>query len=79
MAMPTIATITTKGGRTFEKRVDYHRGDPRNPFTETEYIEKFKANVEGKLKKTTIDRLIEIIFNLEQLSNISGLMNYAVK
>jgi 2-methylcitrate dehydratase PrpD len=79
MAMPTIATITTSDGRTFEKRIDYHKGDPRNPFTSTEYIEKFKANVEGKLKKTTIDRLIDIIINLEQLSNISDLMSYAVK
>ena len=79
MAMPTIATITTNDGRTFEKRVDYHRGDQRNPFTETEYIEKFKANVEGILKNEAMDRLIEIILNLEKQSSISGLLKYAVK
>jgi 2-methylcitrate dehydratase PrpD len=79
MAMPSIATIELKDGRTFVHRVDYHRGDPRNPFVETEYLEKFQANVDGQLKKSAADRLVELITGLEKLSSISDIMKYAVR
>jgi 2-methylcitrate dehydratase PrpD len=79
MTMPSIATITTKDGRTFTKRVDHQKGDPRNPFTEKEFIEKFSMNVEGKLSDEKRDRFIETINKLEAISNISELVQYAVK
>ena len=79
MAMPTLATIKMKDGKSFEKRVDYHRGDPRNPLSETEYIEKFKANVESKLKKEASARLMELTLGIEKLASISDLMRYTIK
>src|SRR5690606_28729364 len=36
MSMPSIVTLKTKAGKTYTHRVDYQRGDPRNPFTPEE-------------------------------------------
>jgi 2-methylcitrate dehydratase PrpD len=79
MSMPTIATITTKDGRVFTKRVDFQKGDPRNPFSEDDFIEKFSKNVEGKLTNEYRTKLLESVWTLESLPDIRQLTKYAVK
>src|SRR5204862_6834214 len=38
-----IVNISTKDGRTSARQLDYPKGDPRNPLTDTEIEEKFAA------------------------------------
>ena len=38
-----VVKITTMDGRSFEKQLDYPKGDPRNPLTDREVEEKFEA------------------------------------
>ena len=44
-----IVHIDTRDGRSFNKQLDYPKGDPRNPLTDQEVEEKFAALAEGVL------------------------------
>jgi len=51
MSMPAIATLRTKDGRTFTKRVDHQKGDPRNPFSAADFRAKFDRCTKGVLSE----------------------------
>ena len=69
-----IVNITTKDGRTFTRQLDYPKGDPRNPLTDTEIEEKFAALAEGVLSKSAQQKLKDAIWNLEKVGFVSKLM-----
>jgi len=69
-----IVTITTSGGQNFTKQLDYPKGDPRNPLSDSEIEEKFAALAEGVLSKTAQAKLKDAIWNLEKLSSATQLM-----
>ena len=69
-----IVNITTKDGRTFTRQLDYPKGDPRNPLTDTEIEEKFAALAEGVLSKNAQQQLKDAIWNLEKIPSVSTLM-----
>ena len=69
-----IVNITTTDGRTFSKQLDYPKGDPRNPLTDAEIEEKFRALAEGVLTKKAQDKLIAAIWRLEKCASVSKLM-----
>ncbi|MFI5143082.1 MAG: MmgE/PrpD family protein [Thermoanaerobaculales bacterium] len=69
-----IVKITTRDGRSFEKQLDYPKGDPRNPLTDKEIEEKFEALAEGVISKEQQRRLEEGVWNLERLASVSELM-----
>ena len=79
MSMPAIAMLKTKDGRSFQKRVDFQKGDPRNPFLKEDFIAKFISNVEGRLPDKNIENLISIITNLENFEDLSSLIENAVQ
>ena len=69
-----VVNIIGKDGRTFSKQLDYPKGDPRNPLTDAEIEEKFRALAEGVLTKKAQDRLIRAIWKLEKLDSVARLM-----
>jgi len=69
-----IVNITTKDGRTFTRQLDYPKGDPRNPLTDTEIEEKFAALAEGVLSKSAQQKGKDAIWNLEKIGPVSKLM-----
>src|SRR5216117_4446110 len=69
-----VVNITTKDGRTFTRQLDYPKGDPRNPLTDTEVEEKFAALAEGVLSAGAQKKLIDAIWNLEKVGSVSKLM-----
>jgi len=69
-----IVNITTQDGRTFTRQLDYPKGDPRNPLTDTEIEEKFAALAEGVLSKRAQEKLEEAIWNLEKIGSVNKLM-----
>ncbi|GIK86794.1 MAG: 2-methylcitrate dehydratase [Betaproteobacteria bacterium] len=73
MSMPSIATLTTRDGRTHRMRVDYQRGDPRNPFTAEEYVAKFHACADGILGRTLAERVVDRVMGLEEIDDLSSL------
>ena len=66
--------ITAKDGRSFSKQLDYPKGDPRNPLSDAEIEEKFRALAEGVLSKKAQDKLIAAVWNLEKCASVSKLM-----
>ena len=69
--------IYTKDGKEYSKQVTYPRGDPHNPLSREEIIEKFRSCVEfapRPLEKGKDDRIIQRIDELERLSDVGELI-----
>jgi 2-methylcitrate dehydratase len=69
-----VVNITTTDGRTFSKQLDYPKGDPRNPLSDSEIEEKFAALADGVLATAPQKKLIDAVWNLEKLGSVSKLM-----
>ncbi len=70
-----IVHIDTRDGRSFNKQLDYPKGDPRNPLTDREVEEKFSALAEGVLTDRAQKRVKDAIWNLERVGSVSELMS----
>lgn len=57
--------ITLKNGEELQSRVDYPKGDPANPLTMVEVIEKFAHIAIPVLGKARAEEIIETVLNLE--------------
>ena len=66
--------IDTVDGASYHKELDYPKGDPRNPLTDGEIEEKFKALADGVLTKARRRELIDRVWNLETSTEVSSLM-----
>ncbi|HSG82850.1 MAG TPA: MmgE/PrpD family protein, partial [Gemmatimonadota bacterium] len=69
-----IVKITTKDGRQFDEQLDYPKGDPRNPLTDTEIEEKFDALAAPVLSQKGRTRLKQAVWELEKLGAVTKLM-----
>jgi 2-methylcitrate dehydratase PrpD len=70
MSMPAIAELTTKAGKKFTQRVDYQKGDPRNPFSPQDFVAKFHACVDGRLSPVQADRIVDAVQTFERFDDI---------
>ena len=71
---PAVVEIRAKNGKTYSKRIDFPYGHPRNPISTEDLIAKFRdcANYSAKpLSKEKVDRAIDLVLNLEQVKDIS--------
>ena len=75
----TTVEITLKGGKKVSKHVEYAKGEPENPFTEQDHIDKLSwmASSLG-MTQSHIDRLYQTLTKLEELEDISELTNLLV-
>ncbi|HWR16004.1 MAG TPA: MmgE/PrpD family protein [Terriglobales bacterium] len=69
-----VVKITTTDGRTFEKQLDYPKGDPRNPLTDREIEEKFEALADPVMTKSAQQKLKDAVWSLEKCDSVSALM-----
>ena len=69
-----IVNITTTDGHTFSEQLDYPKGDPRNPLSDAEIEEKFRALADGVLSSKAQGKLIDAIWNLEKCTSVTKLM-----
>ena len=69
-----IVKLTTTDGRTFDKQLDYPKGDPRNPLSDVEVEAKFDALAEPVLSKAGRARVKDAVWNLEKLASVTKLM-----
>ncbi|MCA9284814.1 MAG: MmgE/PrpD family protein [Phycisphaerales bacterium] len=76
---PSRVTVTTKDGRSFAKRVDVPKGDPRDPMTEEEVGVKFRALGEEVIGKDRCAELAKTIMSLEQLKDVGELTRLTVR
>ena len=72
----TIMEIKTKNGKKFSKEIQFPRGNPKNPVTMEEVIEKFHKCVNYSIRpfpKENIDKIVDLLYNLEQLEEVTQL------
>ncbi len=71
--------ITTNGGKTFTKHVEYPKGEHQNPFSRQDHLDKL-TNMASWLgmKQGQIDELIGTLDRLEELSTITELTGLLV-
>src|SRR5690349_9441588 len=60
-----IVHIDTRDGRSFNKQLDFPKGDPRNPLTDSDIEEKFAALADGVLTSAAQKRVQDVVWNLE--------------
>ena len=71
---PQLVEIETRDSDIFSKRVDYPKGNPKNPVSSEELVESFRnmANYSASpLDRAKIDATIEAIFGLEKAEDAS--------
>lgn len=73
-AMPTRLTVRTKVGKDYVKQVDYPLGHPKNRMSDHEVEDKFRLLAVGKLDRARIRNVIDLVWKLDQLKDISALM-----
>jgi 2-methylcitrate dehydratase PrpD len=73
-SFPTRLTLTTNDGKSFIKEVRYPKGDPQNPLTWDELLQKFSYCVSGSLTAIKSGRIIDMVRNLEKMQDTRELM-----
>ena len=69
-----IVRIHTIDGREFTQQLDYPKGDPRNPLSDSELEEKFEALSGPVLSHDACRRAVHAIWTLEEQRSVSELM-----
>ncbi len=72
-------SLHTTDGRVLRAELDYPKGDPRNPLTDEEIEEKFDALAAPVLSADARARLKSAIWNLEEATSVTGLMEMCRK
>jgi 2-methylcitrate dehydratase len=75
----TITTTAGAGGKSFTKRVDVPKGDPRDPMTADEIGVKFHALGDSILGKPACDKLAAAILSLEKCGDVREFTKLTVK
>lgn len=70
---PAIVTIETTAGVRLQTRVDYPKGDPKNPMTREELVEKFHVLTHRILPEASRLMLVERCLALDTLENVQQL------
>ncbi len=72
--MTTIIDIDLADGHRISGRADFGKGSPANPMSDTEVADKFReCAIWGGLPKANIERVIDQVFNLENLPRVRDL------
>jgi 2-methylcitrate dehydratase len=69
-----IVHIDTRDGRSFNKQLDFPKGDPRNPLTDSDIEEKFAALADRVLTRAAQQRVQDAVWNLEHVDSVAELM-----
>ena len=71
-------TVELKNGTRHSFTARIAKGDPRNPMTESEVMEKFRGNVRSMITPQQAEKLIAALGSLESLENIGDLASLLV-
>ena len=72
-SFPTRVTIGTDDGKSYSKEVRYPKGDPENPLSEAEVVEKFERAVAASgLSDTRRKQILESILGLDGTDDVKS-------
>ncbi len=70
---PSTMIVTLKDGHRFTSYIEYPKGDPENPVTRDELLDKFRLLAGFHLPGKKVEQVIEVVSNLEDLKDINKL------
>jgi len=70
---PTRVEIELTNGRRYSGYCEYPKGDPENPISEKELIEKFNKLCADIITKDEQDRIIDLALNLEKIDDVRNI------
>lgn len=70
----TVVSLNLKDGTILTRRVDQPKGNPENPLSREELLDKFRSCASLSLNGDSIKRVIEKVLNIEKLNSIKPLM-----
>jgi len=76
---PARVVIKTKNGKTYEKRVDFAKGSPKNPMTAEELRAKFyycASYAARPLPKENLRKAVRLVEKLEAVDDVAMIINY---
>jgi 2-methylcitrate dehydratase PrpD len=76
-----IMEIKTRSGKTLTRRVDYPKGNPKNPASMDDCINKFRKCVNYSAQpfpKGQIEKIVELVSDLEELEDVTILAKLLV-
>ncbi|MFQ5590512.1 MAG: MmgE/PrpD family protein [Phycisphaerae bacterium] len=76
--IPNDVTITCTDGTKINKRVDFPRGHAENPMTDDEVIAKFKRMADGVISDPEAARILDQVWNLHDLPELTPLFAFKV-
>jgi len=71
-------SVELKSGTRHSFTARVAKGDPRNPMTENEVIEKFRGNAKLIISETRAAKLTSLVRNLEGVDNLRSLVGLLV-
>lgn len=72
-AYPSTLILETNDGRKYSAHVDYPKGDPENPLSDDELIEKFRLLASATISDEKAEKIIDVVLNLEKVDDINKL------
>lgn len=73
-SFPCLIKIKNKKGETFSKTVTFPKGHPKNPLTDKELETKFNSLNNGLIRSERVDKVLNMIWNLDKQKNICNLL-----
>jgi 2-methylcitrate dehydratase PrpD len=68
-------TIMLKNGSSLSKRIEIPKGDQRNPLAIADVLEKFRRNASLVLSEAQVEKVLEIVMNLDKINQVHELMS----
>ncbi len=72
---PFVMEITLRGGKKISGRVEYPKGDYRNPMAEEELKAKYFASATNVIGKENAEKAMDLLLDLENLDSVERLIN----
>jgi len=67
----TLLEVKTTTGEVYTKRTEYCKGDPQQPMSHEEIVEKFLSQTEGIISGEKAHKIIGLVENLQDLNDVS--------
>jgi 2-methylcitrate dehydratase PrpD len=70
--------VELKNGKRFSHTARLAKGDPRNPMTEEEVLDKFRSNAKAVISDKQCEELVAAIKSLERIDNARKVVDLLV-
>jgi 2-methylcitrate dehydratase PrpD len=70
---PARVTVTLRDGRTFTEQRDFPKGDPQDPLSQDEIVDKFLVNVAGRHSRAQAQQIVRLVRELPALDRCDEL------